>query len=127
MKFARKPLKQRFDRCPSCLIGGLTRGVPALDGRPSFKCARCGNHFTNGKNGGEYAAHVPAGFVSFGDVMREHFGGQTHYLDQWGSCPAGGEGLRFDGGPCDYHNLKIHSDDVMELVRRLRERGVTGG
>jgi hypothetical protein len=32
----------------------------------------------------------------------------------------------FDGGPCDYRDLKIHSDDVMEFVRRERERGITG-
>lgn len=126
----RKPLKARHDRCPACIVGGLTRGAPALDGRPSFDCQRCGHRFTNGKDGGEYMANVPAGFVNFSDAVREHVGGQSQYLSRYvdgrSGCPVLGDGLRFEGVPRDYHDLMIHCDDVMEFVRRLRERGVTG-
>lgn len=59
-KRQRPSLRRDPRRCPGCIVGGLTRGEPAADGRPSFVCKRCGYHFTHGKDGGEYAAAVPA-------------------------------------------------------------------
>ncbi len=38
--------------------GGLVQGR-AQDGRPQFTCTKCRGSFTNGRDGGEYAAAVP--------------------------------------------------------------------
>lgn len=42
-------------RCPRCKTGGYTQSVAGGDGRPLFACTQCGNTWTCGKNGGEYA------------------------------------------------------------------------
>lgn len=44
-------------KCPKCHVGGFTQSV-AYDGRPKFECARCGNWWTVGKSGGEYAVQI---------------------------------------------------------------------
>lgn len=59
-KRQRPSLKRSFTRCPVCIIGGLRRGKPADDGRPSFFCTRCKRSFTYGRDGGEYAKAVTA-------------------------------------------------------------------
>jgi transposase-like protein len=44
----------RKGRCPRCLVGGYRLDKPnPYDGRPSFHCDRCGNHWTEGWNGGD--------------------------------------------------------------------------
>ncbi len=32
-----------------------------------------------------------------------------------------GEGLRFEGDPSNYHDMRIHLDDVKEFVRRMTD------
>lgn len=58
-KRQRPSLKRSFKRCSVCIIGGLRRDGEACDGRPRFKCTRCGSNFTAGKDG-EYAKAVTA-------------------------------------------------------------------
>ena len=48
-------------RCPRCHVGGYGQGVAIGDGRPEFHCGLCGNRWTNGKNGGQYALAGEAG------------------------------------------------------------------
>jgi len=69
------------------------------------------------------------GFVSFGDAARK-IGIQSQYASRYvaggdgyancGSDPALGRALRFQGDPGDYHDLKIHVDDVDEFAARVR-------
>ncbi len=53
-----RPVKD-YRKCIRCRVGGLVRAEPAMDGRPAFRCTRCGDYFTWGKDGGEYAKAVP--------------------------------------------------------------------
>lgn len=63
-------------------------------------------------------------FVSFGVMARELCGHQAQYvsrcIDGRHGLPNLGEGLRFLGRPEDYHDVKIHRDDVDEFVRRYK-------
>ena len=69
-------------------------------------------------------------YVDFGDVSRQQLGEQCQYgsryidgyLEGW---PNLGEGLRFKGYDSNgrvnnYHEMKIHKDDVAEFVRRVK-------
>lgn len=58
-KRADKGTKPSLRRCKVCTRGGVERTEPAADGRPRFKCSACGDTFTCGKSGGEYAAAIP--------------------------------------------------------------------
>jgi len=68
-----------------------------------------------------------AGFVRFGDVSRQILNQQaqygSRYLGGWekDNYPNLGEGLRIQGKIDDYHNLKIHKDDIEEFVKRFEE------
>jgi hypothetical protein len=62
-------------------------------------------------------------FVNFGDLAREQLGEQAQYASRYidGRIPGYpnlGHGLRFEGDPADYHDVRIHRDDVEEFVRR---------
>ena len=50
------PKKGDYTRCSICIVGGIEidprSNVP--DGRPQFRCTRCGATFTNGKSGEPY-------------------------------------------------------------------------
>jgi hypothetical protein len=67
------------------------------------------------------------GFVRFGDVSRRLLGKQCQYGvsfafgDQSCNCPNLGEGLRITGDMGNYHDVKIHEDDIDEFVRRYKE------
>lgn len=66
------------------------------------------------------------GYSPFGDFCRKRLGQQCQYgsryiLGRIEGYPALGEGLRFlkaDGG--DYHQIRIHRDDMDEFERRYR-------
>lgn len=64
------------------------------------------------------------GFVNFGDVSRKLLNKQCQYGvtyafgDESHDCPNLGEGLRISGDPDDYHDVKIHKDDIDEFFRR---------
>ena len=58
-KRADKGTKPNLRRCKVCTRGGLERTEPATDGRPRFRCTACGDTFTWGKSGGEYAKAMP--------------------------------------------------------------------
>lgn len=51
--------------------------------------------------------------------------GQNQYasraIDGRHGYPNLGEGLRFQGDPCDYHMVRIHRDDYEEFHRRYHE------
>ena len=69
------------------------------------------------------------GFVSFGDAARK-IGIQSQYASRYvaggdgyancGSDPELGRVLRFEGDPGDYHDLKIHAQDVDEFAARVK-------
>lgn len=64
-------------------------------------------------------------FIDFGDVARERCGDQCQYVSRYvdgklPGYPVLGQGLRFEGSTRDYHDLKIHRDDVEEFVRRYK-------
>ena len=66
------------------------------------------------------------GFVVFGNVAREVLNQQAQYASRYingskGEYPNLGEGLRFEGDPEDYHDVKIHNEDVEEFVKRVKE------
>lgn len=66
------------------------------------------------------------GFVDFGKVSRQLLGKQTQYGSRYidgafGEYPKLGEGLRVKGNSDNYHNIKIHKDDIDEFVKRYRE------
>ena len=42
--------------CPRCLHLGWDLIAVAADGRPRFRCQRCGETWTSGKDGGAYLA-----------------------------------------------------------------------
>jgi hypothetical protein len=50
------PKKGDYTRCSSCIVGGIEIDPRSnvLDGRPRFRCTRCGATFTNGKSGEPY-------------------------------------------------------------------------
>ena len=52
-----------------CRCGGRLIQLVAYDGRPLFKCLKCDDSFTCGKNGGEYAKAVP---MAPSDVLPKH-------------------------------------------------------
>lgn len=56
MNLTKKPL-----RCTKCVVGGISfdKYCRPGDGRPQFKCTRCGHVFTYGKDGGKYAVLIP--------------------------------------------------------------------
>jgi len=63
------------------------------------------------------------GFVNFGDVSRELLGKQCQYGSRYvdgafGEYPKLGEGLRITGNSDNYHEIRIHKDDIDEFVRR---------
>ena len=69
-------------------------------------------------------------YVNFGDVSRKHLNIQCQYGVRYikgyngvvgfsADFPALGTGLRFMGDETNYHDLKIHKDDVAEFVRRF--------
>lgn len=72
------------------------------------------------------------GFVKLGDISRALFGRQTQYVSRLidgtdSEYPNLGESLRFknvfkDGkGTGNYHDYKIHKDDIDEFVRKVKE------
>ena len=63
------------------------------------------------------------GYVNFGDIARGELNMQSQYASRYVSGldrPKLGEDLRIKGNPDDYHNLRIHKDDVEEFVKRVR-------
>jgi len=66
-------------------------------------------------------------YVFFGPVAREQLDMQCQYASHYvggrsyDGSPDLAQGLRFLGRPQDYHELKIHKDDVAEFVRRVQE------
>jgi len=64
-------------------------------------------------------------YVPFGDVARDQCGMQCQYCSRYvhgtGDYPNLGEGLRFIGTSADYHSIKIHKDDVVAFVSRVKE------
>jgi hypothetical protein len=64
-------------------------------------------------------------FVRFGDIARGRLGEQaqyaSRYIDGRLDYPNLGKGLRFEGDPSDYHDVRIHKADVEEFVRRWQE------
>jgi hypothetical protein len=70
-------------------------------------------------------------FVSFADHMFRAGLGQAwfphHHVGGQMDSPDLSQGLRFKGEPSDYHDLKIHRDDVETFIKRVkayRFRGV---
>jgi hypothetical protein len=66
------------------------------------------------------------GFVHFGDVATRLLNKQCQYASRYvngdfGEYPKLGEGLRFQGDSGNYHDMKIHIDDIEEFVRRYKE------
>lgn len=67
------------------------------------------------------------GYVRFGPVARSRMGEQCQYASRYiggrmEGYPALGEGLRFKNvASGNYHNIRIHLDDIDEFVRRYRE------
>lgn len=69
-------------------------------------------------------------YVDFGDVSRQKLGEQCQYGSRYidGYIPGWpnlGDGLRFTGYDSNgrinnYHDMKIHHDDVAEFVRRVK-------
>jgi hypothetical protein len=64
-------------------------------------------------------------YVHFGDVALRQCGEQCQYVSRYvdgriAGYPNLGKGLRFIGKPSDYHDLRIHKDDVEEFVRRYK-------
>jgi transposase-like protein len=53
MKYKEK--RSKIPKCPRCKTGGYTEGQAWFDKRPEFTCTQCGNIWTQGKLGGEYA------------------------------------------------------------------------
>lgn len=69
-------------------------------------------------------------YVDFGDVSRQQLGEQCQYGSRYidgriDGYPNLGHGLRFKGYDSNgrinnYHDMKIHRDDVAEFVRRVK-------
>lgn len=66
------------------------------------------------------------GFVPFGPVARSRLGEQCQYASRaidgrLDGYPKLGEGLRFKNlGSGNYHNIRIHADDVEAFVSRYK-------
>ncbi|MBK9141077.1 MAG: hypothetical protein IPM23_01175 [Candidatus Melainabacteria bacterium] len=74
--------------------------------------------------------------VDFGDVARKRVGMQCQYASRYvsGECPTDdpdgypdvasdpqfGDELRVEGDAGNYHDIRIHADDVDEFVDRMR-------
>ncbi len=66
------------------------------------------------------------GFVHFGDVAIDLLQQQPQYASRYvegkiSGYPNLGEGLQFQGEPADYHELRIHKDDIREFIDRVRK------
>lgn len=69
------------------------------------------------------------GFVDFGLVSKNLMGKQTQYGSRYlgdevwikDGYPNLAEGLRIIGNADDYHNIKIHQDDIEEFVKRYKK------
>lgn len=66
------------------------------------------------------------GFVNFQDIALDLLNTQSQYASRYvdgriDGYPNLGKGLRFAGDPADYHELKIHKDDLAEFVIRVRD------
>jgi len=66
------------------------------------------------------------GFVFFGDIARKFLNSQCQYASRYidgaiEGYPKLGDDLRFKGETHNYHNIKIHKDDVAEFIRRYKE------
>ena len=63
------------------------------------------------------------GYVSFGEVSRQLLSMQCQYgcryINGSRDYPALGLGIRFKGRVCEYHELRIHKDDVEQFVDRV--------
>lgn len=66
------------------------------------------------------------GFVDFGEVVMGELEMESQYASRYVSGldrPKLAEDLRVKGDPDDYHFLRIHKDDVLEFIERVkRER-----
>lgn len=76
--------------------------------------------------------HDKKGFVRFGEVAHDLLGQQTQYAVRYvdgfrGESPNCGEGLRFEGDPANYHELRIHLCDIPLFVARVLEYKVLCG
>ena len=65
------------------------------------------------------------GYVPFGEVCRHKLNIQcqygSRYVNGFAGYPDLGEGLRFKNLDRDYHDIKIHIDDIKTLVKRYFE------
>jgi len=67
-----------------------------------------------------------AGFVRFGDVAHRLLNQQSQYASRYidgkiDGYPNLGFGLRFYGESDNYHDVRIHKDDIEEFIRRYRD------
>lgn len=65
-------------------------------------------------------------FIAFGDIARREIGiaarTAARYIRGDGpEFPCFGKGLRFDGDPSKPRSLRIHHDDAVDFVYRVRE------
>lgn len=67
-------------------------------------------------------------WISFGEVARRMCGMQAQYCSRYvgglHGRPDLGEGLRFQGAPAQYHQMKIHRADADVFVARLRDHRI---
>lgn len=69
----------------------------------------------------------PSEFVAFGDVARHRLGMQCQYARKLLLDPVLSKGVRWQGRIEDYHNLRIHRDDVEAFVEVVQaHRRATG-
>ena len=66
------------------------------------------------------------GFIELGDVSRSLLKMQGQYGARYADdldkdYPNFGEGLRIQGNTGNYHDMKIHVDDVIEFVEKVIE------
>ena len=65
-------------------------------------------------------------YINFGDFARNTLGQQCQYASRYVNGKRGSEnlgiGLRFENADsCDYHDIRIHKDDVEIFERRYRK------
>lgn len=71
------------------------------------------------------------GFVNFGDVARSLMGQQCQYASRYfcrnwqDEYPYLGHELRITGTSANYHDMRIHKDDVAEAVKRYKNNHLT--
>ncbi len=62
-------------------------------------------------------------WIGFGTIARNRLSQQSQYasrmIDGRHGSPNLGDGLRFRGDPADYHDIKIHRDDIETFVGRV--------